>query len=54
MVAGCLIAIWTPAGPDALLIGGGALVVILPFAVVLTGRRFDPFEPVYLFAVRRP
>jgi hypothetical protein len=49
-MCGLVVAALDVTDPLLLLVAAGAVVVMLPVAPLLAGRRFDVFEPVYLFA----
>jgi oligosaccharide repeat unit polymerase len=44
------VTIFAPDSAAWLLVGAAALLSVLPFIIAAATRRFDPFEPVYLFA----
>jgi hypothetical protein len=51
VAAGVTISLLVSSGSTWILVGAGLLVALVPVVPLLFGRRFDVFEPAYLFAV---
>jgi hypothetical protein len=48
---GMVVSYFAPANENWILVWAGIIVTIFPFLIAAARKSFDPFEPVYLFAV---